>query len=834
MRDLTLFHPLDTLNMLNRACTGANKDSSVDERSHSFQSGVSRSASSVEITLDDSSTNETTATTLCNPSIATLNELIVHSITTHKFWLPDCFFPLAYNMQTLFLSSFIIAGNSSTEDPLQRLGKAAPALISFTFTNGVLLDQHNTSTTLSWGKLINSMPSVSRIDMSGTPLRTTLPSDFPGIWRQMSFANTQLLGSIPSTLLMAYSSVAISEPTWSLDLSHNNLNDTLPNLLAAWDLSSYTPTYVRINLANNQLGGTFPTGFSASNIATLSFALDISGNKFSGPLSNIFADHHNMVSTQYLLINASSNGFTGSIFPAFTLKSPVSLALDFSNNGLQGLLPASYFTSLGLTDNPDLIALNVAGNKFSGSMPFNFLELPAVTSGGTLLSAKSWSISVSHNLLNQAIPNEIWSGLNWASTETAEFNFESNLFEGGLPARFVGTSLNDGLRSISVSVSNNLLMKGSIPPSFILSIFAGPTNSTLPRLSVLLAAASTGLQGTLDFQNYNLRIQKFNLDLYLANSNLSSIKFDGATGALRNLDVRNNALLTGTIPDSLFAAPSILASLQAGGTSLSGTLPDMAALPGSSVLTTLDLANTDIDFCYESRATWTSSSLTSCNLGGTNAASCANTYPSGCLASPPLVAPSVAPLACSNATKPIGNDWRCVGSTWVFYGSIETPTLTIPAGAAETIVRGNITSSEIIISGVGSTLVITEGCATNLTSLTIELTKSDLEKLGSSKTQSLLLIDSSCETDLNGVSLGLKVKESSCKKATAKKVASASELSVIFSVDSSDCRTWWIILTAVLASVVVIAIIVVVLLAIFVPAVRVFFRPHSKKRAPVV
>lgn len=282
-------------------------------------------------------------------------------------------------------------------------------------------------------------------------------------------------------------------------------------------------------------------------------------------------------------------------------------------------------------------------------------------------------------------------------------------------------------------------------------------------------------------------------------------------------------------------------------------MPNMGAVT-TSVLRALQLQDTLIDFCanLSARAVWTSDGiLTDCDLRMTNAGHCANYYPSACsITLPPLdiipiitippppttppLAPPVAPpvFGCTASTQP-STDWKCIGSTWTFVGTVVVPTLTVPAGAVQTVIQGNLSSSAIVIVGFGSTLVISDGCATNLTSVTVELTKNDLDKIGSKKLQTLISLNSTSNnpqcSNLTEVQLVVRVTHGSCKTASVSKVAGQNQLSALFTIDSSGCRTWWIILISVLGGIIVLSLIITVLLVLFVRPVREFVRPHSKR-----
>lgn len=187
--------------------------------------------------------------------------------------------------------------------------------------------------------------------------------------------------------------------------------------------------------------------------------------------------------------------------------------------------------------------------------------------------------------------------------------------------------------------------------------------------------------------------------------------------------------------------------------------------------------------------------------------------------SPPTPTPTAAPSPCPRSTQP-SPDFDCVEGKWTATIPITSPTLVIPAGATETVVASDVLSSSIIISGLGSSIFIT-GCANELTEVTVNLTPSQLKDIGNFKIQRLISYanDSNCN-DFSQTQVLMKVTEPSCRSAEAKKDVSHGALSAIFSVNSSKCNTWWIVLVSVICALIVAAVVVIALVAVFVPSAR--------------
>ena len=199
---------------------------------------------------------------------------------------------------------------------------------------------------------------------------------------------------------------------------------------------------------------------------------------------------------------------------------------------------------------------------------------------------------------------------------------------------------------------------------------------------------------------------------------------------------------------------------------------------------------------------------------------------------PPLASPkpSPPPSSCAPNSRP-SEQFICQNGAWVSNATITVPTLTIPAGASQTIVNGSLESTQLVFQGLGSSLTVT-GCANNLSSVSLEIPAEQLKQIGSKGLRQILLSysgsDGSCN-NLDLVQLNSVVKGSSCRDLKVEKSVSNGQLSALFTVNTSRCNTWWIILASVLASAVVIFCVVMILLVLFVPSVRECLRPYSKR-----
>lgn len=183
---------------------------------------------------------------------------------------------------------------------------------------------------------------------------------------------------------------------------------------------------------------------------------------------------------------------------------------------------------------------------------------------------------------------------------------------------------------------------------------------------------------------------------------------------------------------------------------------------------------------------------------------------------------------CLINTQP-GPQFTCNNGVWMTNVTINQPTLTIPPGAGNVVIIGAIASQLIVIRDLNTTITL-EGCASNLTAISVELTPSQVDRIGKRRIfQNLITATNTSCTNLNLVSVETKVFGGGCKKLNVDTSISTDRrvLSATFSLNTSACNRWWIILAAVLGVLVVLAVAVIVLLVIFNPWAKLQARPYS-------
>ncbi|XP_057793402.1 receptor-like protein EIX1 [Salvia miltiorrhiza] len=206
-------------------------------------------------------------------------------------------------------------------------------------------------------------------------------------------------------IFLAGCNVGPSFPKWiqtqrnftGLDLSRGGIRDEAPTWL--WTIS---PSLEALYLSDNQITGYVP------NLSSTSMRhLDLSNNRFSGPIPLFYANAR--------IIQLNGNMFSGSISSICEIPQYQLVSLDLSNNKLAGEIPNCWEKM------PYLFSLNLADNRFSGEIARSLgslLVLHALQLRGNNLSGELPStlrlcqylrlVDVGGNALTGEIPN--WIG----------------------------------------------------------------------------------------------------------------------------------------------------------------------------------------------------------------------------------------------------------------------------------------------------------------------------------------------------------------------------------------------------------------------------------------
>lgn len=715
-----------------------------------------------------------------------------------------------------------------------------------------------------------------RLDLSSNVLAGTLP---------------------PDLLCMGVSGFPSSLISLILSLDHNNITGTIPSdIFYCSKVDFLTPVFasIEIYVSDNQLSGIIPAAmlYNSTYSGLNSFQVDFSQNRLSGPVPEKMLQRlsspTNFASTFNLLFsgNQLAGQFPGAFFNYATLIGITTLAVDFSRNAISGTIPASLFVSSSI-HNLNYLSFTINNNAIGGSIPsaliqdgdfgspFDFLRLDFSANSligaipSTLATLPSGSVvsqmflDFGNNRLSGAIPTDLISN---AKTGIFSLRLGNNQLSGGFPPTLLnGLNLNNGILVLDNNPLQGTLAPMSLSPnkansaplaSFSLSLSGTGLSGTIPANSfpsmisysvdlsrnsftgnVDLAAMSAAQSITLSSLTINIGYNKLsgmlsipelpetsNLQMALSapGNGFSSLSLPTVVPAyyLTLLDVSNMPTLRGTIPSEIFSGFALLTAINVSRTLLSGPIPNFAALQNDR-LSVIDVSNTYLDLCPPNLVNrWAAKGLTQCVMDDTNVNDCRALYPSTC---------STSLATCLNSTKP-SPSFFCQAGLWT--STSVNGTIVIPAGAVQTVVIGDLGASDVVIQGTGSTLVVL-GCVNNLTSVTIEITQEELQKLGTKSLQTLLTYSSddlSCGS-LDDVQLITNIKGSGCRKAKTEKVTSEGTMGALFQVDSSKCGKsdrWWIILVSVIGGVLII-VLIIVLLVLCVPKVRRAVRPYSAR-----
>lgn len=598
----------------------------------------------------------------------------------------------------------------------------------------------------------------------------------------------------------------------------------LPSTLTFLTLTSVTGTWTKADSGIDVSGptsGYFDWSWLGSKLTSLQ-KLIMTGSDLVGTLPNhISSSSLNMMS----ISTAVGSKLSGTISPNWFRQYPSLSSLTLSNLDLSGTIPNYGMQSLE--------TMILARNKFTHWPP---LIINATTGFGA--PAGLYYIDLSSNSLQQ-LPSES----DFQTMKLLTFIVQSN-------------------PTLSVPFPNIFPSTGTPRTSstLVVLINAGGCQFTgnLPEipLAQISTYKSSGKQPTITFTN-----NQFNgsIPSSWSKASFSSLALanNPLEGTLAQID-SNGLVLSNPLNDT--------EELTISSYGLTGPMFNISALPR---LKTINLSLPAVDFCASFNAggylfTY-APALTSCTLAG-NAGSCRAAYPSICTVTnvviqPPTVTPNnptSSPTPANPPTDPStpegtlqpppvsepvlacplpspGAAFTCANGIWLSEGSVMEEKLILPGSSTTTII-GDLTTSTIVIGSSSSTINVTGCIATSggdTPSITITLTQTDLEEIiknGGSLTAHLLLQAPSCGA-ISPSSVNIDTSAiKSCKKVKTDKIGTSSGFSATFTVNSSGCNRWWIILVSVICGVIILAIIVVVVLAIVWRPFRERIRPFSRKR----
>lgn len=667
----------------------------------------------------------------------------------------------------------------------------------------------------------------------------------------ISFANQFISGPIPAGLFAPFAGKTFTNSGFSFDFSNNTLDGPIPaNLLQP--LQSANTQAFTLKLSNNKLSAfpsTMPFVYSGMVRSGGQLTIDLSQNLLTGSLpSGAFA----VSGLQSFNFNAKNNRLGGPLSALFSSSTSWStgtnaFTLDLTNNTITGVIPTDLLsTSISSTALFSTFKLLLGSNNLTGPIPQNLFSIIIPDKRHvSALESKFGSTSIE----GRASADSLYA----LSSKVLTVDLTNNDLTGAVPGDLLDNAVN--LAPGNPFTVQLLLSGNALSGEFPNSVAASLTTATTTTGSLTIVATGNDFWGSLPSACYSLLSITYTFPNNKLNGTFPASSWGDCAKVI--VDVSNN-LFPGELPPALlldsvynFVAPNTL-------------LTGSSSMTIGSSVNAFDLSNTAIDFCTNAWVIPLSArTSTRCKLTNTNAACVCPAQYSGCQLScnptptpfstprppvapplglgdpptatplsgpvaipsesvpPPETSPTEAPIAptapvsfpvalpspagCNAKTRP-SNDFECIDGTWVAASVTNTSVLVIPSGAGSVIVNGNVSSTSIVFNSIGSTVII-EGCASNLSTIVVELTQEQLQKLGKTKTfQNLVTLSnsSSCASSLNDVALSTKTEEGCRKVKTEKATPDANTFGAYFTMDSSGCNRWWIILVSVVVVVIII------------------------------
>lgn len=537
-------------------------------------------------------------------------------------------------------------------------------------------------------------------------------------------------------------------------------------------------------------------------------------------------------------------------------RMPSLTTLSITNSGYGGTLPpciSSNFTA------PNINSIDLSGNALSGTIPANFFSCSPTLS----------TLTIPLNGLQGTIPWFGFQQLTWLSlsgnqlTHWPPFDTNPAIPNNGAPTKLM-----------KVDVSNNPLVvwpsdadfesMSSLNALLLTCLQNGPkiaprtspiTNATQLSAMASLVLAYCPIIGSLpDMPQPNPIVSQYSAQRSF-NFELASIS-GTIPESWRNysfyaLNLGGNIGINGTLPQlfgfarpdsgaTSFASFGRLGYLTLYGTSLSGnwTINQSDYFPGFwdmlARITVRDM--TQMNFCSEESGTWTAKppQLT-CDMANTNASLCQEKYSilrCTMFPTPPSPPPSQQ-ITCPGPSP--SNQFSCLNGVWTTFAPVTTPSIVVPPNA-QIVVKSDFNASHIDFNGLEGSIVIS-ACPDHLTSISFDLSASDIDTINKKGTLSKLVLSSpNCQNGPNPSSISVSVTRNNDKRKCQKVKSSLSSnneskgLVVLFKTDSSSCNTWWIILVSVLCGVILVAIIVLVLVFTLSTEARECVRPFARRK----
>ena len=169
-----------------------------------------------------------------------------------------------------------------------------------------------------------------------------------------------------------------------------------------------------------------------------------------------------------------------------------------------------------------------------------------------------------------------------------------------------------------------------------------------------------------------------------------------------------------------------------------------------------------------------------------------------------------------------------------FTDYVESGTTSNPAiiDAPLFIAGGNVSLSAVTVANVlhlpSGVAVLSSNDCISVDTVSVSLSKEDINQIASGKSSSALLIQSSCSSQNTNILVVGASPKKSCQKVKVTPKSTANSLQATFTISSSKCDTWWIILVSVIGGVLIFVIVTIVVVRLMPAKYRRWCQPFHK------
>ena len=210
----------------------------------------------------------------------------------------------------------------------------------------------------------------------------------------------------------------------------------------------------------------------------------------------------------------------------------------------------------------------------------------------------------------------------------------------------------------------------------------------------------------------------------------------------------------------------------------------------------------------------------------------------------PTPAPAATPVPVTTGCVPTTNlppgsycengVYRTDSQSFIDYINNGTSTKPAVVDAPVFISGGNVTILSLTLGNVlslanGIAMLSSNNCI-SVSTVSVSMSPGDIDKITSSKSTSALLIQSSCSPDTSSLVVTGSKPKKSCQRLNTVPKNTPNSLQASFTLSSSKCDLWWIVLVSVLGGVLVLVAVTVVVVLLLPDEYRSKLQPFHKSK----